>query len=233
MTVSNPQGERSEETLEAGKSREVGFRLGNLAGTVYIVARDTDLRRAFLGALAASRFGAHPGANLVQVTIRAVGDAHDGRLPRRGATAVGHLARCHVRTLAGEPAMRSRSLGSYTWLRPVSPRPLAGLRVGLPLLLLFHLVWLSNDFLSLHGSRGIIPWEELTDLLRDPLGALGSRPWRGPSCPLGIGEHTAVTLLLSGYAPRSLLSIACSRHFRSSTRLSAFLAWGLHLGLRR
>ena len=63
--------------------------------------------------------------------------------------------------------MRSGSMGSDTWFRPVSPRPLAGLRVGLPLLLLFHLVWLSNDFLSLHGSRGIIPWE-LTDLLRDP-----------------------------------------------------------------
>ncbi len=69
FTLSTPQGERSEETLEAGKSREVGFRLGNLAGTVYIVATHTDLRRAFLGALAASRFGAHPGANLVQVSI--------------------------------------------------------------------------------------------------------------------------------------------------------------------
>ena len=67
--LSNPHGGRSEETLEDGKSREVGFRLGNLAGTAYVVARDTDLRRAFLGALAASRFGAHPGANLVQVTI--------------------------------------------------------------------------------------------------------------------------------------------------------------------
>jgi hypothetical protein len=47
----------------------VGLRLGNLAGTIYIVARRTDLRRAFLGALAASRFGAHPEANLVQVNI--------------------------------------------------------------------------------------------------------------------------------------------------------------------
>jgi len=60
-----------------------------------------------------------------------------------------------------------RSVGSDTWFRPVSARPLAGLRVGLPLLLLLHLVWLSNDILSLHGIRGIIPWE-LTDLLRDP-----------------------------------------------------------------
>src|SRR3954467_9025577 len=60
---------RSEETLETGKSREVGFRLGNLAGTVYVVAQRPDLRRAFLGALAASRFGAHPEANLVQVNI--------------------------------------------------------------------------------------------------------------------------------------------------------------------
>ena len=62
---------------------------------------------------------------------------------------------------------RYRCIESDTWFRPVSARPLAGLRVGLPLLLLFHLVWLSNDILSLHGSRGIIPWE-LTDLLRDP-----------------------------------------------------------------
>jgi hypothetical protein len=67
--LSNSRGERSEETLEAGKSREVGFRLGNLAGTIYVVATRTDLRRAFLGALAASRFGAHPEANLVQVNI--------------------------------------------------------------------------------------------------------------------------------------------------------------------
>jgi hypothetical protein len=67
--LSTPEGKRSEETLEAGKSREVGFRLGNLAGTIYIVAKRTDLRRAFLGALAANRLGAHPEANQVQVTI--------------------------------------------------------------------------------------------------------------------------------------------------------------------
>src|SRR3954470_9475332 len=42
--LSTPRGERSEEILEAGKSREVGFRLGNLAGTIYIVAQRTDLR---------------------------------------------------------------------------------------------------------------------------------------------------------------------------------------------
>jgi hypothetical protein len=69
FTLSTPQGERSEETLETGKNREVGFRLGNLAGTIYIVAKRTDLRRAFLGALAASRLGAHPEANRVQVDI--------------------------------------------------------------------------------------------------------------------------------------------------------------------
>jgi hypothetical protein len=69
FTLYTPEGERTEETLETGKSREVGFRLGNLAGTVYIVAQRTDLRRAFLGALAASRLGAHPEANRVQVTI--------------------------------------------------------------------------------------------------------------------------------------------------------------------
>src|SRR5947207_9673334 len=55
FVLSTPQGKRSEETLEAGKSREVGLRLGSLAGTVYIVAERTDLRRAFLGSLAASR----------------------------------------------------------------------------------------------------------------------------------------------------------------------------------
>jgi hypothetical protein len=64
-----PRGDRSEETLETGKSREVGFRLGNLAGTIYIVAKRTDLRATFLGALAASRLGVHPEANRVQVDI--------------------------------------------------------------------------------------------------------------------------------------------------------------------
>jgi hypothetical protein len=69
FALSTPQGERTDETLESRKSREVSFRLGNLAGTVYILARSTDLRRAFLGALAANRLGAHPEANLVQVNI--------------------------------------------------------------------------------------------------------------------------------------------------------------------
>jgi hypothetical protein len=62
-------GERSEETLESGKSREVGFRLGNVAGTIYLAAQRSDMRRALLGALAANRLGAHPEANLVQVNI--------------------------------------------------------------------------------------------------------------------------------------------------------------------
>jgi hypothetical protein len=69
FTLSTARGERSEETLETGKSREVGLRLGNLAGTITILAERTDLRRAFLGALAANRFGAHPEADLVQVSI--------------------------------------------------------------------------------------------------------------------------------------------------------------------
>jgi hypothetical protein len=69
FVISTPRGDHSEETLETGKSREVGFRLGNLAGTTYIAARQTGLRRAFLGALAASRFGAHPEVNTVQVNI--------------------------------------------------------------------------------------------------------------------------------------------------------------------
>ncbi len=67
--LSTPRGKRSEEILETGKSREVGFRLGNVAGTIYLVGNRTGLRRAFLGALAANRFGAHPEANLVQVNI--------------------------------------------------------------------------------------------------------------------------------------------------------------------
>jgi hypothetical protein len=69
FTLSTPQGALSEETLETGKSREVGFRLGNVAGTVYIAAQHTNLRRAFLGALAASRLGAHPEVKDVQVII--------------------------------------------------------------------------------------------------------------------------------------------------------------------
>jgi CubicO group peptidase (beta-lactamase class C family) len=110
------------------------------------------------------------------------------------------------------------------WFRPVSPRPLAGLRVGLPLLLLFHLIWLSDDLLSLHGSRGIIPWE-LTSLLRDPW-VPGLPTLAEALLPLGIREPSAITLLLSGYAG-SLLALALGVH----ARLSAFLAWGLHLSL--
>jgi len=119
---------------------------------------------------------------------------------------------------------RSRLLAIDTWFRPVSPRPLAGLRVALPLLLLFHLLWLSNDILALHGSRGIIPWE-LTDLLRDPW-VPGLPTLAKALLPLGISAHTAIILLLSVYAG-SLLSLALGFY----TRLSAFLAWGLHLSL--
>ena len=60
---------RSEEVLGTGKNREVGFRLGTLAGTVYIQTNRPDLRRAFLAALAADRFGAHPDASRVEVSI--------------------------------------------------------------------------------------------------------------------------------------------------------------------
>jgi hypothetical protein len=69
FTLSTAEGRRSEETLDTGKGREVGLRLGNLAGTICIVAKRADLRRAFLGALAANRLGTHPEANLVQVSI--------------------------------------------------------------------------------------------------------------------------------------------------------------------
>jgi hypothetical protein len=94
----------------------------------------------------------------------------------------------------------------------------------LSLLLLFHLIWLSNDFLSLHGSHGIIPWE-LTDLLRDPW-VPGLPTLAKAFVSLGISAHTAIILLLSAYAG-SLLALALGFH----TRLSAFLAWGLHLSL--
>jgi hypothetical protein len=69
FVLSTPQGAHIEETLDTGKSREVSLRLGNLAGTIYVVGQRTDLRRAFLGALAASRLGAHREANRVQVVI--------------------------------------------------------------------------------------------------------------------------------------------------------------------
>ena len=81
-----------------------------------------------------------------------------------------------------------------------------------------------SDLLSLHGSRGIIPWE-LTDLLRDPW-VPGLPTLARALLPLGISAHTAITLLLSCYAG-SLLALALGFH----TRLSAFLAWGLHLSL--
>jgi hypothetical protein len=111
-----------------------------------------------------------------------------------------------------------------TWFRPVSARPLAGLRVGLPLLLLLHLLWLSNDVLALHGNRGIIPWE-LTDLLRDPW-VPGLPTLAKALVPLGLSLRAAIVLLLAGYAG-SLLSLALGFH----ARLSAFLAWALHLSL--
>src|SRR3954464_6829965 len=106
------------------------------------------------------------------------------------------VTRCHV---------RARFMRSDTWFRPVSARPLAALRVGLPLLLLFHLIWLSNDILSLHGSRGIIPWE-LTDLLRDPW-VPGLPTLAKTFVRLGVSERAAIVVLLSVYAG-SLLSLA-------------------------
>lgn len=69
FVLSSPQGQHAEETLETGKSREVGFRVGNIAGTIRVAAKRSDLQRAFLGALAANRFGAHPEASEVQVKI--------------------------------------------------------------------------------------------------------------------------------------------------------------------
>jgi hypothetical protein len=91
-------------------------------------------------------------------------------------------------------------------------------------LLLLHLIWISSDVLALHGDRGIIPWE-LTDLLRDPW-VPGLPTLARAFAPLGIGARAAIVLLLSCYAG-SLLSLALGIH----ARLSAFLAWGLHLSL--
>jgi hypothetical protein len=108
--------------------------------------------------------------------------------------------------------------------RPVSAGPLVGLRVGLPLLLLLHLAWVSDDLLSLHGGRGVIPWE-LTELLRDPW-VPGLPTLAKPLLSLGISAHVAITLLLSCYAG-SLLALALG----FSTRVTALLAWGLHLAL--
>jgi CubicO group peptidase (beta-lactamase class C family) len=120
--------------------------------------------------------------------------------------------------------MKTGSSGIDTWFRPVSARPLAALRIGLPLLLLVHLIWISSDILSLDGSRGIIPWE-LTDLLRDPW-VPGLPTLAKAFLLVGIPEHTAIILLVSAYAG-SLLSLALGLH----VRLSAFLAWGLHLSV--
>lgn len=119
---------------------------------------------------------------------------------------------------------RNRRMGIDRWFRPVSARPLAALRVGLALLLLVHLIWLSNDLLSLYGSRGIIPWQ-LTDLLRDPW-VPGLPTLAKAIVPLGIGMHSAIIVLVSLYAG-SLLALALGFH----ARLSAFVAWGLHLSV--
>ncbi len=118
----------------------------------------------------------------------------------------------------------SRRRASAAWFRPVSARPLAGLRAGLALLLLLHLIYISSDLLLLHGSRGIIPWE-LTKLLRDPW-VPGLPTLAEALLPLGIGEHTAITVLLSGYAG-SLVALALGFH----ARFAALLAWGLHLSI--
>jgi hypothetical protein len=69
FVLSTLEGARTDETLETGKRREVALRLGNVAGTILLLAERTELRRAFLGALAANRLAAHPEADRVQVSI--------------------------------------------------------------------------------------------------------------------------------------------------------------------
>jgi hypothetical protein len=96
--------------------------------------------------------------------------------------------------------------------------------VGLPLLLLLHLNWLSDDLLSLHGRQGIIPWE-LTDLLRDPW-VPDLQTLTKAFGPLGLRAQTATILVLSAYAG-SLLALALGVR----ARLVAFVTWGLHLSL--
>ena len=79
-------------------------------------------------------------------------------------------------------------MASDTWFRPVSARPLAGLRVGLPLLLLVHLVWLSersplaswqsgNHSLGAHGPAA------------RSLGARPPNPGQGLSAPRDQRAH--------------------------------------------
>jgi hypothetical protein len=62
-------------------------------------------------------------------------------------------------------------------------------------------------------------------LLRDPW-VPGLPTLARAFLPLGISAHTAIIFLLSGYAG-SLVSLALGFH----ARLSAFIAWGLHLSL--
>jgi hypothetical protein len=87
-----------------------------------------------------------------------------------------------------------------------------------------HLVFLSSNVLALHGSGGIIPWE-LTDLLRDPW-VPGLPTLARALRPLGIGTYSGVIVLLAVYAG-SLLALALGFY----ARLSALVAWGLHLSL--
>jgi CubicO group peptidase (beta-lactamase class C family) len=108
--------------------------------------------------------------------------------------------------------------------RPVSSRPLAGLRIGLSLLLLAHLAWLADDVLALHGTQGIIPWE-LTTMLRHPW-VPGLPTLANFFVPWGVGSHTGSILLVAIYAG-SLVGLALGFY----TRLAAFLSWGLHLSL--
>ena len=96
--------------------------------------------------------------------------------------------------------------------------------MGLPLLLL------ASSGLALRRSP-LAAWQSGNHSLgahgpaARSLGARPPDPGEG-LLPLGISEHTAIILLLSVYAG-SLLALALGFH----TRLSAFLAWGLHLSL--
>jgi CubicO group peptidase (beta-lactamase class C family) len=110
------------------------------------------------------------------------------------------------------------------FFRPVAARPLAALRIGLPLLLLVHLAWISGDLLSLHGSRGLVPWE-LTSLLRDPW-VPGLPTLAKAFARVGLHERAAIIALVSAYAG-CLLALALGVR----ARLFGFLAWGLHLSL--
>ena len=101
--------------------------------------------------------------------------------------------------------------------------PGARLRVGLPLLLLVHLAWVSQSPLSSwrEGNHSLGARRALGDPWVPGLPTLAS------AIAVSRDERARrITFLLSCYAG-GLLALALGFH----TRVSALLAWGLHLAL--